>query len=161
MSNILKKCGREELLSDVRKEVILAFTYFVHCGIILRDRRVFCSVFVKETLSIIRFFNAAKLLLADWFQFLMCFNKKIFAKYGKYADLQTTFSEKNIWRSSQVFRGIAVPKFQGNRSVLKCDRVWLFDRNLLSKYSSLSYIIRRSDFQAKILKEIHNNYSEL
>ena len=52
------------------------------------------------------------------------------------------------------------PKFQGNNSVLKCDRVWLFDQNLLSKHSSLSYIVR-SDFQAKILKEIRNKYSEL
>ena len=36
-------------------------------------------------------------------------------------DLQICFSENNIWRGSQVFRAIAVPKFQGGRSVLKCD----------------------------------------
>ena len=46
-------------------------------------------------------------------------------------------------------------------SVLKCDKMWLFERNLPSKHSSLSYIIRRFGFQTKILKEIHNNYSEL
>ena len=37
----------------------------------------------------------------------------------------------------------------------------LFDRNLLSKLSGLSYIIRASDIQANTLKEIDNNYSEL
>ena len=37
---------------------------------------------------------------------------------GKYKDLLTNFSEQNIWRSRQVFRGIAVPKFQRNRSAL-------------------------------------------
>ena len=60
-----------------------------------------------------------------------------------------------------MFPGIAVPKFQGSRSVLKCDKMRLFERNLPSKHSSLSYIIRRFGFQTKILKEIHNNYSEL
>ena len=34
----------------------------------------------------------------------------------------------------------------------------IINHNLLWKHSSLLYIIRRSDFQAKILKEIHNNY---
>ena len=38
LSNTLKKKGREELVSDVTKEVILPFTYFVHFGIILRNR---------------------------------------------------------------------------------------------------------------------------
>ena len=37
-------------------------------------------------------------------------------------------------------------KFQGNTSVLKCDRVWLFPHNLLSKQSSRLFIIRRSGF---------------
>ena len=60
-----------------------------------------------------------------------------------------------------MFRGIAVPKFQGSKSVLKCDSMRLFDRNTPSKHSSLSHIIKRFDFQAKILKEIHNNYSQL
>ena len=40
----------------------------------------------------------------------------------------------------------------------KCGTVWLFDCNRLSENFSLSYIIRRSDFQAKILKEIHNKH---
>ena len=39
--------------------------------------------------------------------------------------------------------------------------MWLFNRKSLSEQSSLSYIIRRIDCQAKILKEIHNNYYEL
>ena len=43
----------------------------------------------------------------------------------------------------------------------KCDRVWLFDCNLLSEQSNLSYIKRRYDFQANILKEIHNNHYDL
>ena len=34
----------------------------------------------------------------------------------------------------------------------------IINHNLLWKHSSLLYIIRRSDFQAKILKEIRNNY---
>ena len=38
LPNILQKCGREELLSDVGREVVLAFSYFVHFGIILRNR---------------------------------------------------------------------------------------------------------------------------
>ena len=59
-----------------------------------------------------------------------------------------------------MFQGIDVPEFQGSKSVLS-DNLWLFDGNILSKHYSLSYIIRRSDFQAKILKEIHNNYYEL
>ena len=81
------------------------------------------------------------------------YSKKMFAKYGKYTELQTYFSETNIWHSSQTSKEY--------RSVLKCDRRWLFDCNQLPKYSSLSRIIRRSDFQAKILKEIHYNHSEL
>ena len=96
--------------------------------------------------------------------FLHVFNhsfKRIFAKYGKYTDLQSNFSDKNIWRSSKVFQGIAFPKFRGYRSVLKCHRMWLFDCNFLSKPSSLPSILRRLDFQVKVLKEIHNNYPEL
>ena len=74
MSNILKKCKREELEEDVRKNVTLAFTYFVYCDIILRNRwqnslNVLFS-FVKK--PIVWFFNATKLLLADWFSFSMC-----------------------------------------------------------------------------------------
>ena len=105
----------------------------------------------------------------------------------------------------QVFRRIAVPKFQGNRFVLnnmtgcgylnaichqdiaatarkmkfsikdffsKYDQIrnlqiWShllkksFIENFIFCVVSLSHIIRRSDFQAKILKEIHNNYYEL
>ena len=41
--------------------------------------------------------------------------KRIFAKYVKYTDLQSNFSDKNIWRSSKVFQGIAFPKFRGQR----------------------------------------------
>ena len=90
------------------------------------------------------------------------FSEDIFAKFGpKYSGLQKYFSVKNIWHSSQVFRGIVAPISQRNKSVLKWDMMWLFDRNLLSKLSSLSYIIRTSDIQAKNLKEIDNNYSEL
>ena len=47
-----------------------------------------------------------------------------YTKYGKYTDLQTYFLEKNIWISSQVFEGIVVPKFQGNRSVLSNMTGW-------------------------------------
>ena len=36
-SNIPTKCGREELVSDIRKEVILAFTYSAHFSIVLRN----------------------------------------------------------------------------------------------------------------------------
>ena len=43
-------------------------------------------------------------------------SKESFAKHGKYTDLQTSFSEKNIWFSSQVFWEISVPKLQGNKS---------------------------------------------
>ena len=42
------------------------------------------------------------------------FNQKSYAKSGRYTDLQTYFLEKNIWRSSQMFQGIVVPKFQGS-----------------------------------------------
>ena len=45
-------------------------------------------------------------------------SKKSYVKHGKYTDLPTYFSEKNIWLGRQVFRGIAFPKFQENRSVL-------------------------------------------
>ena len=45
-------------------------------------------------------------------------SKNIYTNYGKCTDLQTYFSEKNIWLSSQVFWRIAVSKFQGNRYVL-------------------------------------------
>ena len=38
------------------------------------------------------------------------------------------------------------------------DSVWLFDHTLPSERSIHSYIISRSDFQAKNLKEIFNNY---
>ena len=90
------------------------------------------------------------------------FSEDIFAKFGKYSGLQKYFSVKNIWHSSQAFRGIVAPISQRNKLVLKCDMMRLFDhRNLLSKHSSLSYIIRSSNFQAKTLKEIDSNYSEL
>ena len=111
-----------------------------------------------------KMFSMPQSYYSCWFIFIFNvlnqFLKVSFTNYGKYTDLQTDFSEKNIWHSSQVFPGIAVPKFQGSRSVLKCDKMWLFERNLPSKHSSLSYIIRFG-FQTKILKEIHNNYSEL
>ena len=38
--------------------------------------------------------------------------------------------------------------------VKQYDRVWLFDHNLLSEHSSLSHIIKASDFQANILKQL-------
>ena len=54
-SNIPTKCGREELVSDIRKEVILAFTYSAHFSIVLRNIAQSVSLdtlcFVKETLS--------------------------------------------------------------------------------------------------------------
>ena len=89
------------------------------------------------------------------------FSEDIFAKFGKYSGLQRYFSVKNIWQSSQVFWGIVAPISQRNKSVLKYDMMRLFDRNLLSKLSGLSYIIRTSDIQANTLKEIDNNYSGL
>ena len=118
---------------------------------------MFCSVFVKDTVSVIQLsmLQSNFLLIDLYFQ---CFNQpqscnKSYAKCCKSTDLQTYFSEKNIWHSSQVFLGIAFPKFQGNRSVLRNgDRVWLFDCNFLSEPFCLSYVIRRSDFQTKILK---------
>ena len=42
-------------------------------------------------------------------------SKKSYTKYGKWTNLQTYLSENNIWHKSQVFLGIALPKFQGNR----------------------------------------------
>ena len=58
-SNIPTKCGREELVSDIRKEVILAFTYSAHFSIVLRNIAQSVSLdtlsvsckFVKETLG--------------------------------------------------------------------------------------------------------------
>ena len=110
-----------------------------------------------------RLFIVVKLLLAVIFilNVFNQFSEDIFAKVGKYSGLKKCFSVKNMWHSSQVFRGIVAPIFQINKSILKCDMMWLFDRNLLSKLFSLSYIIRTSDIQAKTLKEIDNNYSEL
>ena len=80
-------------------------------------------------------------------------SKKRTAKYGKYTDLQTYFSGKNTWRSSQELQDISVPKIQRNRSVLSNKIGCGYDRNELLEHSSLSYIRRRSDFQAKLLKE--------
>ena len=37
----------------------------------------------------------------------------------------------------------------------------IWTRNPLLEYPNIPYIIKRSDFQAKIIKEIHNNYYEL
>ena len=81
---------------DVGKEVILAFTDFVHFDIILRNRREnslsvlfsFCQRDIKHNTV----FNASKLLLADLLLFSMCLTnplKKYMAKYGKYTDLKT------------------------------------------------------------------------
>ena len=66
------------------------------------------------------------------------------------------FSDKNVWCNSQVFRGIAIPKSQGNRSVLSnVNRCGYFTTIC---YRNIPYIIRRSDFQAKILKVNTMNY---
>ena len=81
----------------------------------------------EALLSVIQFsvLNGAKLrkVTCCWLIFILnVFNqssKKRYAKYGKCKDLQTYFSEKNIWHSNQVFPGIDFPKFQGNRSVLR------------------------------------------
>ena len=56
---------------------------------------------------------------------------------------------------------MTVKKFQGSKSLLICDWVRLFDDNLLSQHSNLLYNTRRFEFKVKILKEIHNNYSDL
>ena len=80
-------------------------------------------------------------------------SKKSYAKYGKYTDLQTHFSEKNIWHSSQVFQGIAVPKFQGNKSflsnVLECG----CDGNLLSEQFQPFINNKKIRFSGKKLKK--------
>ena len=147
MSNILKKCGKEVLVSCVRKEVIWDFTYFVRFGIILSNRwtpQAFCLAFVKETVSIIQIFNTANFIFADWFFFSLCLTNplKNCAEYGKYTDLQTYFSEKSIWRHSQFFQGIAIPKFQRNRSfisnVIGCGYLSpLFCRNIPAFHKDL------------------------
>ena len=204
-SNILKKYRREELVLDVKKEVVLALTYFVHFSIILENRwwncLMLCSVFVKETLTIIQF---------QWYKITSCWlififnvfnqsSKRNYAKYGIYTDIQTYFSEKNIWLGVQVFWGITGSKFQGNRSVLSNEigcgcLIAICYRNIphcvksvqirsffwsvfscirteygeilcrkirsrknsvfghFSRSSSLSYFVRRSDFQTNILK---------
>ena len=86
-------------------------------------------------------------------------SKKSYAKYGKCTHLQTYFSEKNMWHS--IARNGFSKNLRKQFCLKKCDRVWLFDCNLLSEQSNLSYIKRRYDFQANILKEIHNNHYEL
>ena len=53
----MKKCDREELLSDVRKVILASLTDD-------RTPKAFCSRFAEETLSIMQFFNGAKLLSA-------------------------------------------------------------------------------------------------
>ena len=60
---------------------------------IIELTKVFCLVFVKETLSMIQFFNASNLLFGEWF--LFGFNQSPKKSYGngKYTDLQTFFSE--------------------------------------------------------------------
>ena len=93
----------------------------------------------------IQFFIAAKLLFADLLLFKMCLTNPQRNVMHNMINMQSYnhISQKNIWLSSQVFREIAVAKFHGNRCFRSCDRVWLFDSNLLSEHSSVSYIIRR------------------
>ena len=74
-------------------------------GKIIKLPKVFCSVFVK----IFQCRQTTTWLLIFIFNVFNQFSKKSYAKYGKNTDLQTYFSEKSIWRSSQVFRGIAAP----------------------------------------------------
>ena len=118
---------------------------------------MFCSVFVKEILSMIQFsMLQSDFLLIDFF--LMCLttsSKKSYVKSGESIDLKAYFSEKKrfflfynerkeyLAQQSVFLEKKLFPKFQGKRFAFKkCDKVWLFDCNLLSDYSSLSYCMK-------------------
>ena len=60
--------------------------------------KVFCSVFAKVTLSIIQFFNAAKLILGDRFLFLMCLTNPLRKVMQNMVNVQTYkhISQKRI-----------------------------------------------------------------
>ena len=77
-----------------------------------------------------------------------------------------TQTYKHFLRNEYLVQQSSVPrnscsKFQGNRSVLSYVKGCGYLTATRYLNSSLSYFIRRSDFQAKILKVIHNNYYEL
>ena len=80
--------------------------------------------------------------------------KKTFSKSDRYTDLQTCFSEKNIWCNSQLFQEIAVPKLHEKRfvfnNVIGCGCL-----NTICYWNILAI------FQANILNQIHNNYYKL
>ena len=65
---------------------------------IIELTKVFSSVFAKETLSMIQFFNASKLLLGDWFLFLMCLSNPLRKVIQNMVNIQTYkhFSQKII-----------------------------------------------------------------
>ena len=107
--------------------------------------KVFCSVFVKETLSIIQFFNVTKLLLDDWFLFLMClnqFSKKSHAKRGKFTDIQTHFSEKGT-NPTKMKLGTVIPYLRKIQNIYKsCDTPLEFCQHhyVLPEISKFCYI---------------------
>ena len=76
------------------------------------------SVFAKETLSIIQFFNAAKLLLADYFLFSMCLTNPLQKVEQNLVNIQTYkhISKKRI--SGSAARCSEEQLFQRNRSIL-------------------------------------------
>ena len=113
MSNILKKCGREELVSAVRKKAILAFILFIWHNFedqIIEVSEVFCSVFIWETSSIIQFFIATKLHL---FTVLNQSSKKSFPSRPT-----NIFLRKEYLAQQSGVLGRAIPKFEGNKSVI-------------------------------------------
>ena len=86
--------------------------------------------------------------------------KKSYAKCVKLTDLQTDFSEKNIWWSSQVFRETDVPKFGGKRSVLSIAIRCGYLTAICYLFLPFLYY-KKIWFSGKILTEIQNNYYEL
>ena len=65
---------------------------------IIEHTKVFCSVFFKETLSMIQFFSASKLLFCYRFLFSMCLTNPLKKVMQNMVNIQTYkhFSQKRI-----------------------------------------------------------------
>ena len=86
--------------------------------------------------------------------------RKTVQRTYSYICQEITFGTVVRFAQKQLFRNCKESSIF-NESFKESDRVWLFDRNFILEYSSLSYITRTSDFQAKSLNQIHSNYSKL
>lgn len=108
-----------------RKKKVLAFTFFYFLFWRNFEKQIIelSKCFVQFlVLSIIQFFNCAKLVHADWSLFSVRITNALRKNYVvNMVNLQAhkhVSQKKCFWCDSQVLQWKFVPKFQGRRSIL-------------------------------------------